>query len=233
MKASELIDFKKGNMFLYGVYKWDVIESIPEFAKLKECKQNPKWHGEGNAWEHTRLVCEAAEKTAWVLSKEEAKVFLTAALFHDIGKGTTTFFKQKDQNWHSYGHEVESERITREMLADEDPAFVEAVCRLVRWHMAPLDIKKSSHKIEKIVDLAEKVSTANTVLDYFSTYNSSLFLLILLKKCDVIGSEQQNLDGKESDLDWLNKLLMTTKLLNINRYYPLELSDLVNFLDNA
>ena len=54
MKISDLIDIEKLE------YKWDVIDTIPEFAELKTCEQNPKWHSEGDAYKHTRLVCQAA-----------------------------------------------------------------------------------------------------------------------------------------------------------------------------
>ena len=43
-------------------YDWKKIEKIPEFAVLKKCEQNPRWHSEGNSWNHTRLVCEAMER---------------------------------------------------------------------------------------------------------------------------------------------------------------------------
>ena len=35
--------------------KWDVIESITEFRRLKDTKQNTVWHHE-NAFEHTKNV---------------------------------------------------------------------------------------------------------------------------------------------------------------------------------
>ena len=54
MKISDLIDIEKLE------YKWDVIELIPEFAILKTCEQNPKWHSCGNVWNHLKLVCQAA-----------------------------------------------------------------------------------------------------------------------------------------------------------------------------
>ena len=43
-------------------YNWNIISTIPEFAKLKECQQSTKWHSEGTAWDHTKLVCEEAIK---------------------------------------------------------------------------------------------------------------------------------------------------------------------------
>ena len=43
MKIIDLIDTEKLE------YKWDIIETIPEFAVLKTCEQNPKWKTCGKA----------------------------------------------------------------------------------------------------------------------------------------------------------------------------------------
>lgn len=102
LKISDLIDFNTAK------YNWNAIEDVPEFAQLKNCPQNPKWHGEGNAWEHTKRVCEEAVKIFCGRNKDSnARALLTSALFHDIGKGTTSF--EKDGIWHSYGHEIEGQ----------------------------------------------------------------------------------------------------------------------------
>ena len=50
MKISDLIDIEKLE------YRWDIIELITEFAVLKTCEQNPKWHSCGNVWNHLKLV---------------------------------------------------------------------------------------------------------------------------------------------------------------------------------
>ena len=220
MRVSDFIDFDT------LTYKRDVIESVPEFAKLKECKQNPKWHAEGTAWDHTKRVCEEAFKLGTDIYRlNDLRLLLTSALFHDIGKGTTTFFKEKDQQWHAYGHEVESERITRELRADEENKdLVDAICKLVRWHMVPLDIKKSKHKGQKILELAEKINP--TTEDYNKTYNASFEILIDLKLCDVWGSDQMDTDSKSDDVAWLLKLLGVVKELGLSHWFPAALLEL-------
>lgn len=201
VKLSELIDFDKVE------YKWDKIESIAEFAKLKECKQNPKWHGEGDAFVHTQKVCEAmvSKIVDGMYSCSGNSVLLTAALFHDIGKGETTFFKEKDQNWHAYGHEIVGEQMVREMLADEDPEFVDGVAKLVRWHMEPLNIKKCKHKVQKMFELAKKVWGQC----------SDFGALLLLKKCDILGSEQQDKESWYDDLNFIKTLESVASTANV------------------
>lgn len=188
MKFEEFFDLENFE------YKWDYIETIPEFAILKTCEQNPKWHSEGNAWNHTKLVCQAAleycDDYMYVTDCEyESKILLTAALFHDIGKGVTTEFKKG--NWHAYGHELASEKITRKLLWDEDINFREIVSFLVRWHMEPLRIAESSKYMEKIFKLK---------------LNIDFELLLKLKRFDVLGSKPLDETQTEYDLYILKKM---------------------------
>lgn len=198
MKITELIDFKT------FTYNWDKIESIPEFAILKECEQNPKWHAEGNAWVHTKLVCEAAvdfcKQFHWEHEVGYTSLLLTSALFHDIGKGVTTR-QGKDGRWHAYGHEIESEKITRRLLWDSDFdhmfRFREDVCSLVRCHMMPLQVFESKNMLEKIAEISRNVP-------YWH-------ILILLKKCDIIGSWQNDEVSKTADLIKMDSLEKITR----------------------
>lgn len=199
MRIKDLIDIKNFE------YKWDVIEAIPEFAKLKECEQSTKWHGEGNAWEHTKRVCEEAIKlckeSRWFCEADWVSQILASALFHDIGKGETTIFKKGD--WHSYGHEVASERITRCILWDEDFEIREDICALVRWHMEPMFILDSKNYIEKILYLSKNIP--------------SWMMLLNLKRCDMNGSIHHNEDAKKNDFRKLDDINRITS--NLNCYY--------------
>lgn len=78
---------------------WDEVAKIPEFGVLKKTEQNPKWHSEGNVWNH--IVNVVNEMYKLVPYNESDKIFsdirhqrrlvmVAAALFHDIGKGATT-----------------------------------------------------------------------------------------------------------------------------------------------
>ena len=201
MKIIDLIDTEKLE------YKWDVIETIPEFAVLKTCEQNPKWHSEGNAYKHTKLVCQEAldyvksDYLACDLSVEEKIILLASALFHDIGKGITTEFKKG--NWHAYGHEIASEKITRKLLWDEEVHDREAICGLVRWHMEPLRIFDSKHYIEKITTLSRNVKT--------------LRLLYALKRFDIKGSHPEDTTQTEYDIYVINRLIALTNDLSCYR----------------
>ena len=157
---------------------WDYIYSIPEFAVLKTLHQSPKWHSESEFVSgHVEMV--ANECKSWIeckhnLDEEFAVILMMSALFHDIGKATTTFLKESDNMWHHYGHEVESEKITRRILWDLGYRLREKICGIVRWHMEPFNIIRSKDPVSKIIDLQNKVY--------------SLRSLYYVKKFDMRGS---------------------------------------------
>ena len=157
---------------------WDYIYSIPEFAALKTLHQSPKWHSESEFVSgHVEMV--ANECKSWIeckhnLDEEFAVILMMSALFHDIGKATTTFLKESDNMWHHYGHEVESEKITRRILWDLGYRLREKICGIVRWHMEPFNIIRSKDPVSKIIDLQNKVY--------------SLRSLYYMKKFDMRGS---------------------------------------------
>lgn len=187
---------------------WKKIERIPEFAVLKTCKQSTKWHGEGDAFVHTQCVVNECLKAIplqfWGLS-DIAEALILAALFHDIGKGTTTF--EKDGKWHAYGHEIESEKITRKLLWDEGYRFREMVCCLVRWHMEPLNwFNRKNNMLEEIVRVA-------TILD---SNDVTLTDLLHLKLWDVKGSKQEDENSKAKDIENLRYLLKLSQQMGLN-----------------
>ena len=183
--------------------KWDYVETIPEFAKLKQCEQNPKWHGEGNAWQHTVKCVEAAQKLIkedyCLLSDKSIRILLTAVLFHDIGKGTTTEFTKG--NWHSYGHEVVGERIARKMLWDEDFSARETVCSLIRWHMDVLRVAESR-------DFATKLLRMSCY--QFFTWQYAIFV----KMCDCLGSQPEDENQTNIDMAKLRFLKRFSQQMN-------------------
>lgn len=213
MKINRLIDFQNFE------YNWTEIEKIPEFKKLKNCEQNPKWHSEGNAWEHTKLVCKHAIEQCKMQVWDEywGKLLLASALFHDIGKAVTTH-QGKDGRWHAYGHEFEGEKITRRILWDEDCEFREGVCSLVKYHMLALTLFESKDPIGKIAEISREVP--------------SMHVLALLKKCDVLGSIQEDEVSKGSDLTKMVSLIRIIDNMSC-RYNPFPdyIHEYKNYID--
>ena len=155
-------------------FNWELLEKIPEFNALKGCKQSEKWHPEGDAYEHTKLVCEAFTRNApYRQVLENLKIIGAACAFHDIGKPLCTEFKKDD--WHSYGHEIYGEKIVRDLFYDEDFYVRERLCSLVRYHMVPKFIMKNEHFMEEIIKLSNEVTW---------------YELLFLNQCDKEGSKR-------------------------------------------
>jgi predicted kinase len=107
---------------------------------MADTPQDPQYHGEGDVWTHTRMVCDALTRDEqWAaLSADQRRLMLTAALLHDAGKPDVTF---TDDNGRirSPDHARRGAAIARRLLWElEEPfAFREHVVALVRQHMQP------------------------------------------------------------------------------------------------
>lgn len=105
---------------------------FPELAALRRAQQNPVYHPEGDAFEHTMMVLRAAAeirgKTADPLS------FMLAALCHDLGKAVSTKKNEKGA-WASIGHERTGVPLCEKMLSrlhvsKNVIAYVQNMCAL-------------------------------------------------------------------------------------------------------
>lgn len=133
-----------------GTINWGFVETIPEFKRLSETPQSSKWHKEGDVMAHTKLVVSEMEKLLeikpvfrtldtedWFVKKGvNETALLLAALCHDLGKGTCTYWSEEEQDYKTKNHGLAGERITRKLFFEEpDILLREKVCWLVRWHM--------------------------------------------------------------------------------------------------
>ena len=178
-----------------NIIHWDYIESFPETQALKETPQSPIWHAEGNAWNHTKLVVEHASNLAEFagLDIPDTEILVTAALLHDIGKPATTF-TDDDGKIHSYKHEIESERITRKLLWEEDIYMRERICRLVRLHM----------DIHKIKNYWKFETFKKHIIDLMNS-TEDFYLLCLLCMSDTKGA-QYDPEAKCTDVEKCEEL---------------------------
>ncbi len=125
------------------------IEALEPFiADLAGVRQDPVYHGEGDALAHTRLVMErmAEQPSFLALDADDRQMLLAAAALHDLGKARCTVWE--DGRWIAPGHSAAGAKMVRELLmtrlglagTPEKTRLREAVCLLVRWHMRPLHI---------------------------------------------------------------------------------------------
>ncbi len=143
--------------------------------RLKDTKQSPKHHPEGDVWNHTMLVVDQA---AGLKDKsKDQNVFMWGALLHDIGKPATT--RMKKGRITAYDHDKAGEQLAVDFLScfTEDKGFIGEVSKLVRWHMqilfvvndlpfADVDAMKSQTDINEIalLGLCDRLGRTNVDL---------------------------------------------------------------------
>lgn len=168
---------------------WRDIEGsaiAPWIAQMKTIPQNPVWHGEGDVWTHTRMVCEELiALPQWrMLDKRKREEVFVAALFHDIGKIACTHME--NGAWVSPSHSAVGSRMAREILwlkygacgKPELMKFRETVCSLIRYHSVPLHILEQADTRRYAV----KIASMGNLADDFS-----LSLLSILAMADMKG----------------------------------------------
>lgn len=112
-----------------------------KIKRLNKIEQSPKYHPEGSVLNHVFLVVDLASE--YKIYSNDEKVFMWAALLHDIGKLTTT--RVRKNRITSYNHDSEGENIAMDFLNEltNDEKFKQKVSKLVRWHMQPLFYDKN------------------------------------------------------------------------------------------
>ncbi len=154
--------------------------------KMGETQQNPKWHGEGDVWTHTKMVCEALVSLPgfWQQERRKQQELFIAALLHDIGKIPCT--QLEGGVWTSPNHTSVGSRMAREFLwiefgfcgTDEKQEFRETVCNLIRYHSVPPHIMDQKDPARRLLRIAANGELAP---------DFSVNLLCLLEEADMRG----------------------------------------------
>lgn len=153
-------------------------DCFPELYALKKIPQDLSYHGEGDVYNHTEMVCEKLlALPEWnTLSMEEQELLFLAAAFHDIGKITCT--RQEDGKWISPKHTITGEKHFRQMAYREAARFGltfdqrEAAAKLIRYHGLPVWFWTKPKPESELLKAAESIP---------------LRLLYLLSKADIQG----------------------------------------------
>ena len=143
-----------------------------KIKNLENIEQNLVHHPEGNVLNHTLLVIDKASQ--YKDRSKDKRVFMWAALLHDLGKLTTT--KERKGKITAYGHDLQGEILARQFLhqVTDDEAFINNVCALVKYHMQPLFydkklpyfkekeiIKDSDYEEISLLSLADRLGRLN------------------------------------------------------------------------
>lgn len=169
----------------------------PLFEKMAQTQQHLQWHGEGDVWTHTRMVCESLAQMSDFreLNPRRQRELALAALLHDAGKIRCT--REENGILVSPGHGAAGAQDVRRLLWQEfelsgDPEvqrFRETVCLLIRYHTAPLHLLDNSNPYLR----ARKIAANGELVPDFT-----LKMLCLLAEADVYG---RICDDRQEQLD--------------------------------
>lgn len=156
---------------------------------MKQTPQSPKFHGEGDVYTHTMMVCEALKTLPEFneLKEVQKNILYRAALLHDIGKVYTSVLE--DGDWHAPNHALKSSKIAREILFKDNgiggmDALMrrrEAVCTLARYHSFPAHAIAFEDGFFGLLKLHRVASNSLLMPDF------SIKMLCILAKADTLG----------------------------------------------
>lgn len=112
---------------------------FPELSNLIACPQDPRWHPEGDVWQHTLHCMDAfATMRHSFMDKSDQIIFGYSVLCHDLGKPKTTIIRE-DGRISSRRHEIVGVSITNDLLSrlHVPQKMINIIQKYVRWHMTP------------------------------------------------------------------------------------------------
>lgn len=161
---------------------WDLL--LKTFPEMDTCHHSTRWHREGSVTNHTRLVYNAMKERIKDVHREDYKewslIMLSAALFHDIGKISTTYFDEKQGDWCCKSHGEAGEKLFRKTFFEERLDLREKVAYLIRYHMLlHHTMQKDAERQKK--ELIQMIYGLMPIED-----------MLLLNECDMRGSLNEN-----------------------------------------
>ncbi|MBP3655980.1 MAG: AAA family ATPase [Clostridia bacterium] len=153
---------------------------------LHDVMQQPEWHGEGDVFTHTVMVCKRllGLEGFWALELPARQALYLAALLHDVGKTPCT--RLEDGVWRAPRHGQVGSSMVRRLLMTEyelgadrsEISLRETICLLVRYHMIP------EHALERESPerLLRSIAADGELAEGFT-----LRMLCLLAEADCLG----------------------------------------------
>jgi tRNA nucleotidyltransferase (CCA-adding enzyme) len=172
------------------------VRYFPELQHLIGCEQDPKWHPEGDVWNHTCLCLDAFAKRRDEMpshSADEDLIVGLAVLCHDFGKPATTRWVRG--RLRSLGHDVAGVGPTLSFLRrlTNEERILREVPPLVSHHMQPFSLWKAHAGDAAVRRLAREVKRLDR--------------LIRVARADDEGRTIERLGGSSEgqDLKWLEE----------------------------
>lgn len=152
----------------------DRVLPLPQehIEKLRNTEQNPRFHAEGNVYNHLLFVLEQFEKHAdeFDLNEADREVLYWAAILHDIGKPVVTQWRSGRLT--AKGHERAGVPIARDILLNRpeiSTAQRQRILDLVKLHHIPLKWGLRQASLSEYKQLATKIDLR--ILGIFSLFD--------------------------------------------------------------
>lgn len=139
------------------------VKFYPELDALIDCPQNPRWHPEGDVWNHTLLVTQAAAEMR--KNSPDDLISMLAALCHDFGKPHCTVI-DPDGKITSGGHDTflkPAENFITSIWNRTD--LPEKVLPLIARHMHPWQLAENGSSDKAFRKLAIFVRRTDLLAD--------------------------------------------------------------------
>lgn len=157
----------------------DLSSSYTWLSDMKNVPQDPIWHAEGDVYTHTKMVVSELINLPEfnLLTDQDKHILVSAALFHDIEKRSTTAEQEIDGKIRivSPWHAKKGESTAREILYKEmnTPFPIrEQICKLVRLHGLPIWAISKKNPSKEVIYASTVVNTSH---------------LAMLAKADILG----------------------------------------------
>ena len=118
----------------------DILQNIlPEICRLKGVEQPPRFHPEGDVWQHTLKMLELLPADG---EREKNICLAWGTLLHDVGKALTR--SEDEKGVHFYGHVQQGEIIADTIMQRLKFSRMqrETVVNLIRQHMVFMNVRK-------------------------------------------------------------------------------------------
>jgi len=175
---------KNGTEISWQEFEKSAVSYVLE--QMSRTEQNPKYHAEGNVYEHTKYVCSELVKLKEYQqsSDTDKEILFLSALLHDIGKIRCTTVREGIIV--SPRHSIAGATMARELLwrelglcgTYERQQMREAICMLIRYHSYPPFAESDEGSERKILKIA---SNGELIKDF------SMQKLYLLSRADCLG----------------------------------------------
>lgn len=141
------------------------LRHFPELERLVGCRQDPKWHPEGDVWNHTCMCLDAFARHRVGDFTEDLTVGL-AVVCHDFGKPATTSCDPVTGHIRSLGHDVAGVEPTLSFLRrlTNEERLLREVPPLVQYHMQPFALWRGQVGDAAVRRLAVRVGRIDRLL---------------------------------------------------------------------